>query len=397
MSLRKPRAHAMTRAGFTIIELLVVISVVVILLALLLPAVNGARERARSSQCRNNLRQIGVSLFVRADTDPNERLCSGAFDHHRDGCMDTYSWVADVVNLGASRETLLCPSNVLRGSEKLNDAYGVDTADGLDDLVGLNKERFDRGICGRSFWGDFAGTGGVTYFAGTLEETEERANLVARYFIEQGYNTNYASSWFLVRTAPRVQYRDSDGSIRTNGQAAQQGLKGLRGTLGPLSLRYLNNGRIVSSAVPLLGDAAPGDVDEALAKATFEYTATDPFAGGNPENRKFIDVGEWLAESLCEGPVYYNRTQKKIKRIGSNNSNLTLQWECERQGNLSRTGHHNLPANLFAVNALICRAAWRWSLSNHESLVCRWIRSVLFRSKWRRFSESRFSSSQRSG
>jgi prepilin-type N-terminal cleavage/methylation domain-containing protein len=327
--------------GFTLIELLVVIAIIGVLIALLLPAISRAREASRSATCKNNLRQFGIGFHVFADRDKERRLCTGSSDFRRDGAMDVWGWVADLVNMNAANPgDMLDPSNTLRASEKYNDLYGADSTDAKD---GCPPERLTQGIPGSASFGSvagvpIAGSGSSGEFGNTDPSTPERAALVTRAFIARGYVTNYAASWFFARSEPKFQL-DPGPPIRVLGlvTSANQGMKGLSTTKGPVRLPQLENGPIVTSNIPLLGCAAPGDIDEALALATFAYgpfladgVTPDPWDVLTPgQSRRHVGTGDLLTEAMNDGPAFWNGT--RLELIGAD-PDLTDQFNCERNG-----------------------------------------------------------------
>ncbi|HEX5103492.1 MAG TPA: DUF1559 domain-containing protein [Pirellulaceae bacterium] len=347
----------MKKRGFTLIELLVVVAIIGILVALLLPALALAREAARNAQCKSNLRQFGIALQTHADKDPLQRYCTGASDYRRDGCMDTYGWVADIVNQGGGKVSeMLCPSSPLVGSEKLNDLLTGNATTSLP-KEGAPQARLDTGLCGPSGYKGFTSGGAGTLFAQTAAVSSAlpaddatdgaaamgpgwpRIALISWGILEDGYNTNYCNSYYLVRTSPRVQNNASNQPETASAPAA---FKGLSGSLGPLTRRIAESGQVATSNIPLIGDSSPGDINEAVLCRTLVRMDTDwvgqHLTGGIGGGEKtFIAAGSLLCEAFNDGPAQYDDAVPKIQLLG-NQVNMNQQYLNDARGGVPSVG-----------------------------------------------------------
>ncbi|MBI5835440.1 MAG: DUF1559 domain-containing protein [Armatimonadetes bacterium] len=98
------------KRAFTLIELLVVIAIIAILAAILFPVFAKAREKARTSSCQSNLKQLGIA-FMQYAQDYDEKFCEAWNGNATVGANATLNWGMAVQPYIKSRQVFKCPSD----------------------------------------------------------------------------------------------------------------------------------------------------------------------------------------------------------------------------------------------------------------------------------------------
>lgn len=220
------------RTGFTLVELLVVIAIIGVLVALLLPAIQAARESARRSQCSNNLKQISLACGIFENTHKalpraGEHLATSGTTTYKTQCFygaltlilpfieegnvygqinlkERYNEGSNAIlaasgqGPGAVVNTYLCPSNALRPESRDSQGYAcsdyaalpyVEVSSANSALTGIAAGRYPAALTARGYAPDLYKTysPGANSYIGNNKEFQLKESSVIGGMIDLFY------------------------------------------------------------------------------------------------------------------------------------------------------------------------------------------------------------------
>ena len=302
----EPRRRRPKQDGFTLVEMMVTMSIIAFLIAILLPVFQRVRESARDTTCKSNLRQIGQGL-----TQYSTRMgsyCSGAWDWKRDGAVHEVGWVADLVNQGNPVGELLCPSSPNRLSEVFHHLLTMDGAANTcaDSLGGPDRTLPDNTVAENPC-------------SKISKSGANKAEVLNELLLKKGYNTNYAAGWFLVRTDVNI---DRLGALINSRSGCQKGQKERSCTIGPLIQARIGGAKVPANLIPIMGCGNMADMGEhMLTEQVGDYPAGTPLAASytpGPRDKTTLGVpqitGSGSGPSRWWGP--WNATMQDYRNFG---------------------------------------------------------------------------------
>lgn len=236
-------------SAFTLVELLVVIAIIGVLVALLLPAVQAAREAARRMQCANNLKQYGLALHNYHDTFkifPPALLNGGRFaggaaapptatSRYPEGVRNHTGWLFLLPFIEMQTVHTQINFNVATNLSNPN-AGGPAVTTGTNDLI--TGRRYKIFECpSHPAAGEFRNEGGTVFYAAVnLHRTS--------YFFSAGHTTDYNDNWNMPGGLSNDKRRGAFGNNQgakiaditdgtANSIAIGEGMSGARYTASP--------------------------------------------------------------------------------------------------------------------------------------------------------------------
>jgi prepilin-type N-terminal cleavage/methylation domain-containing protein/prepilin-type processing-associated H-X9-DG protein len=279
------RIGSSSRRGFTLVELLVVIAIIGVLVALLLPAVQAAREAANRMSCGNNLKQIGIALQNYHDTYkvfPAALIGSGRWNDPSNRVLNYTGWQA--LLSFAEQQPLFDKFNLSLASNGSN-PYGLTVVGGNDSVNGpLTATQISWLECPSS---PTLGETGNDTSGGFYHRLNARRT---NYLFASGYYTDYDRPWSAIPNVQKGMFGNNgaariaaivDGTSNTIAIGEAVGGDGFMtsASYGPWGLAGTHtccHGRVLCATIDATGRPAPTATEAQNCRINADYGGTLP-------------------------------------------------------------------------------------------------------------------------